>query len=75
MVYLLNEEILELWKSGLSKHTVAQIYKRRYNQAIKIIRSEVINRHAGKFISNNDALAYVEKIIYDEIMKKNKKYN
>lgn len=67
----MNEnEVLELWKSGLSKHRVAEIYKRRYNQQIKLIRANVVNRHAGRFISNYDALAYVERIIYKEVVKK-----
>ena len=67
----MNEnEVLELWKSGLSKHRVAEIYKTRYNQQIKLIRANVVNRHAGRFISNYDALAYVERIIYKEVVKK-----
>lgn len=65
-------EILDLWKSGLTKHKVAEIYRRRYNQHIKLIRSEVVNRHSGKFISNYEALAIVERIIYTEIIKNNK---
>lgn len=43
----MNEnEVLQLWISGLSKDKVAEIYKRRYNQQIKLIRAEVVNRHA-----------------------------
>lgn len=67
---MLEEEILKLWKSGLSKTKVAEIYRRRYNQNIKLIRAEVVNRHAGRFISYMDALAVVERIIYKEVMKK-----
>lgn len=59
-----ENEVLELWKSGLSKHKVAEIYRRRYNNQIKLIRAEVVNRHAGRFISNYEALATVERIIY-----------
>lgn len=59
-----EKEIIELWKRGLSKEYLAKTYKRQYNQEIKIIRSTVRNRHAGRFISNYEALAYVEKIIY-----------
>lgn len=64
-----ENEVLNLWKSGLSKHKVAEIYRRRYNQQIKVIRAEVVNRHAGRFISSYEALAVVEKIIYKEVMK------
>ena len=60
----MQEEIIKLWNQGLSKDKLALIYKRQYNQQIKIIRSSVRNRHSGRFISNYEALAYVEKIIY-----------
>lgn len=59
-----EKEIIQLWKSGLSKHKVAEIYRRRYNQQIKIIRSSPKHRHDGSFISNYESLAYVEKTIY-----------
>ena len=62
-----DKEIIEKWKQGLSKDQLAKQYKRQYNQQIKIIRSEVRNRHAGRFITNYEALAYVEKIIYKYI--------
>lgn len=62
-----ENEVLQLWKSGLSKNKVAEIYKRRYNQQIKLIRAEVVNRHSGRFISNYEALEVVEKIIYKYI--------
>ena len=65
-----ENEILKLWQSGLSKHKVAEIYKRRYNQQIKLIRAEVVNRHAGRFISSYEALAVVERVIHKELMKK-----
>lgn len=64
-----ENEVLNLWKSGLSKNKVAEIYRRRYNQQIKVIRAEVVNRHAGRFISSYEALAVVEKIIYKEVQK------
>lgn len=67
---MLEEEIIQLWRSGLSKTKVAEIYKRRYNQHIKLIRAEVVNRHAGKFISYMEALAVVERVIMKELMKK-----
>lgn len=59
-----EKEIIEKWKAGLSKDQLAKIYKRQYNQEIKIIRSELRNRHSGKFITQYEALAYVEKVIY-----------
>lgn len=58
-----EEQILQLWKKGYSKHKVAQIYKRIYNEQIKIIRLDVRNRHSGKMISTYEALNRVEKII------------
>ena len=65
-----EQEVLDLWRNGLSKNKVAEIYKRRYNETIKIIRLEMHNRHKGRFISNYEALAVVEKIIYEEVIKK-----
>lgn len=59
-----DKQIIQKWKKGLSKDQLAKQYKRQYNQQIKIIRSEVRNRHSGQFITNREALAYVEKIIY-----------
>lgn len=59
-----DKEIIELWKQGLSKSKLAIMYKREYNQQIKIIRSEVRNRHSGRFIGNYESLGYVEKVIY-----------
>lgn len=59
-----ENEIITKWKQGLSKNQLATMYKRQYNQEIKIIRSSVRHRHDGKYISNYEALAYVEKIIY-----------
>lgn len=60
----MNEnEVLDLWRSGLTKNKVAQIYKRRYNG------QEVVNTHSGRFISSYEALAVVERIIYKYIKK------
>lgn len=59
-----KEEIIKKWKQGLSKEVLAKIYKSKYNQRIKIIRSSLENRHKGKFITNYEALEYIEKIIY-----------
>lgn len=59
-----EKEILEKWKTGLSKEQLAKQYKRQYNMQIRNIRAEVRNRHAGRFITQYEALSYVEKIIY-----------
>lgn len=59
-----DKEIIEKWKAGLSKDKLAQIYKRQYNQQIKIIRSNARHRHDGKYINNYEALAKVESAIY-----------
>lgn len=64
-----KQEIIQKWKQGLSKNKLSIIYKREYNMQIKINRASVRNRHTGKFISNYEALAYVEKCIYEELMK------
>ena len=59
-----EKEIIIKWKQGLSKNQLATMYKKQYNQEIKIIRSSVRHRHDGRYISNYEALAYVEKVIY-----------
>ena len=59
-----DQEIIEKWEQGLSKNKLAEIYRREYNQQIKIIRSTMKPRHAGKYISNYEALAKVENVIY-----------
>ena len=59
-----ENEIITKWKAGLSKNQLAAIYKRQYNQEIKIIRSSVRHRHDGRYISNYEALTYVERVIY-----------
>lgn len=59
-----DKEIIERWKAGLSKNKLAEIYRREYNQQIKIIRSTVRHRHDGTFISNYEALSKVERVIY-----------
>ena len=57
-------EIIQKWKQGLSKDKLSKIYKREYNMQIKIIRSTVRHRHAGRFITNCEALRVIEKVIY-----------
>ena len=59
-----DQEIIEKWEQGLSKNKLAEIYRREYNQQIKIIRSSVKHRHDGRYISNYEALAKVEGVIY-----------
>ena len=65
-----DKEIIQKWKEGLSKAQLAKQYKSQYNQEVKIIRSSVRNRHSGRFITQYEALAYVEKIIYKYIKEK-----
>lgn len=64
-----EQEIIKKWKQGLTKNQLAKQYKREYNQQIKIIRSEVRHRHSGKFITNYESLAYVERVIYKYLKK------
>lgn len=59
-----EKEIIKLWKEGLNKHKLAEMYRRRYNQRIKIVRAEMVNRHAGRYISSYEALSVVENVIY-----------
>ena len=59
-----DKEIIEKWKAGFSKNQLATMYKRQYNQEIKIIRASIRHRHDGTFISNYEALAKVENVIY-----------
>lgn len=68
-----DKEIIEKWKAGLSKNKLAEIYRREYNQQIKIIRSTVRHRHDGTFISNYEALAKVERVIYRYLRIKDSK--
>lgn len=64
-----DNEIIKLWKQGLSKNQLALMYKRRFNQRLKLIRLEMRNRHKGIFMSNYQALAHVEKVIYEYIRR------
>lgn len=65
-----DKEIIQKWKQGLSKDKLALIYKRQYNQQIRIIRSEVRNRHSGRFITSYEALNKIEKVIYEYIKER-----
>ena len=60
-----EKEILDLWKKGLSKNKLSEIYKRKYNQRIRIIRSSLVHRHSERFISNYEALRKIEEVIYN----------
>lgn len=68
-----ENEIITKWKQGLSKNQLATMYKRQYNQEIKIIRSTVRHRHDGRYISNYEALAYVERVIYRYLKERKNK--
>lgn len=68
-----DKEIITKWRQGLSKKQLATMYKRQYDQEIKIIRSTVRHRHDGRYISNYEALAYVERVIYKYLKKEVKK--
>lgn len=65
----MEEEILKLWKSGLTKYKVAEIYRRRHNMHLKLVRTEMHNRHAGKLMTNYESLAIVERVIYKYVME------
>lgn len=69
----MEEEILNLWKSGLTKYKVAEIYRRNHNMHIKLVRTEMHNRHAGRLISSYESLAIVERVIYKHVMRKEHK--
>lgn len=64
-----DKEIIQKWLEGLSKEQLAKMYKRQYDMQIRNIRAEVKNRHSGRFITQYEALAYVEKIIYKYLKK------
>ncbi len=59
-----DQKIIEKWEHGLSKNKLAEIYRREYNQQIRIIRATTRHRHDGTFISNYEALAKIESVIY-----------
>ena len=62
-----EQEILKLWRSGIDKNKLAELYKRSYNQHIRIIRSSVRHRHDGRFINNREALYIIERVIFKNI--------
>lgn len=69
MFVLTDKQILEKWKQGLSKDKLSRIYKREYNMQIRNIRSSVRHRFDGKYITNYEALAYVETVIFRYLKK------
>lgn len=69
---MIDKEIIKLWREGLSKYKLAEMYRSRYNHRIRIIRSEMRNRHAGRYISNYEALAVVEKAILNYLENQRK---
>lgn len=68
-----DKEIIKKWKQGLSKNQLATMYKIQYNQEIKIIRASVRHRYDGRYISNYEALAYVERVIYKYLKERKNK--
>ena len=66
----MEQEILKLWQSGLSITKVAEIYRRNHNMHIKLVRTEMHNRHAGRLMNSYEALAIVERVIYKHVMRK-----
>lgn len=68
-----QEELILLWKKGISKRSLAIRYQREYNQNMKVIRSCVRHRHDGKMVSYLDSLFFVEKTIYDHVMQQKEK--
>ena len=59
-----EKQIIILWKKGLSKNKLAEIFRREYNEQIKTIRRSTKHRHDGRFITNFEALYQVERTIY-----------
>ena len=59
-----EKQIIAIWKKGLSKNKIAEIYRREYNEQIKTIRRSTKHRHDGRFITNYEALHNVDKAIY-----------
>ena len=67
-----DKEIIIKWKQGVSKEFLSKIYKREYNQEIKIIRANPKHRYSGKYINNYEALKKVENVIYNFIKEPKK---
>lgn len=41
-----EQEIMQLWRSGIDKKKLAEMYKRSCNNHIKVIRASVRHRHS-----------------------------
>lgn len=67
-----EKKIIDLWRSGLSKNKIAEIYRREHNEQIKLIRLTVRHRHDGKMITNYEALSIVERTVYRYLKGENK---
>ncbi len=65
-IFMSDEEIFKLWKSGLNKNVIAKIYMKSYNQRVKIIRLDIRHRKT-RFLTYYEALNKVEKIILRNI--------
>lgn len=63
-----DDEIIGFWKSGLNKFQVSEMYRREYNQRIKIVRYDRRHRYE-RFMTKYEALAYVERIILEEMRR------
>ncbi len=63
-----DDEIIGFWKSGLNKYQVSEMYRREYNQRIKIVRYDRRHRYE-RFMTKYEALAYVERIILEEMRR------
>ena len=68
-----DKEIIQKWKQGLSKNNLAKIYKREYNMQIRNIRASLRHRHDGRFLTNYEALAHVETVIYRYLKEREEK--
>ena len=68
-----EDEIIQKWKAGLSKHKLAEIYRREFNRQIRIIRSSIRHRHDGKFITHYESLAHIENVLYKYLHEKSEK--
>lgn len=64
-----DAEIIKLWKSGLNKYQVAELYRKVYNQKIKIIRMDMKHRHALT-LTKQEALEHVENVLLEYLKVK-----
>ena len=66
-----EEEIINLWKQGLDKQTIANRYQRILNQYAKVLKLDIKHKDE-KLITRYEALQKVENVIYQYIIKMNK---